>query len=185
MKTVCNEFFCCFSTDSKVTWQKAAAWLFNKGEAEIYKPSSSDLVYFLGRKIKRGAAHVASPGLSSCPVPQQPLRWLHSEFWDAVPRCGCFLLNSERRISNTLWRQSISATALHPRSPRQQVLNSGPLWRGELGGRVLPEMLSLIPRREVIAAPGICYSYFFRFSLHLLANPSLLQPPIEINNSLY
>lgn len=43
--------FCYFSTDSKVTWQEVvAAWLFNKGAIEIYKPVSSYLEYFLGGK---------------------------------------------------------------------------------------------------------------------------------------
>ena len=66
-------FFGSFSTDSKVTWQKVDAWSFNKGEIEIYKPLSSYLVHFLGRKIKQGAVHVACPVRDSCPALSGPL----------------------------------------------------------------------------------------------------------------
>ena len=140
MKIACDGFsvvfffFCSFSTDSKVTGQKVDAWSSNKGEIEIYKPLSSYLVPFLGRKIK-GQCTRLPPGGTPAQPPAAP--WRASQWvLNATPHCESFLLNSER-ISNTLWRR-ISAAPLHPLSPHQGVLNStspptprrGVKWKG-------------------------------------------------------
>lgn len=195
MKIVCDGlgfflfvcFFGSFSTDSKVTWQKVDAWSFNKGEIEIYKPLSSYLVHFLGRKIKQGAVHVACPVRDSCPAPSgllagftvslevphlvvDPFSWIpkgfptHSDDISQQRLCIHWALTKES------WTQH------RPRLPAEGWSGRGCSWVG----------LSLSPtRRVIIDRSGFCSPNCFRFSLHWLANPLLSQASIKISNSLY
>ena len=150
MKIVCDGFFFfffgSFSTDSKLTWQKVDAWSFNKGEIEIYKPLSSYLVHFLGRKIKQGDSARGVSGAGLLPSPQWPLSRLPSESWSAAPPCRSFLLNSER-ISNSLTTYLSSGSAsTEPRSLELSTAPHSPR-RGEVG-QVFPELVSLSALQE-------------------------------------
>lgn len=177
--------FCFLSADSKLTWQGVvAAWFFNKGETEIYKPTSSYLRVLSWWKIKWQAGHMAPPVLDSHGLPQHPLQGLHSNFWGAA--CGNFSLHSKGRVSSRLWWHSISAAVLLSTDPLWHYLELSPGVEGwGEGAGASPGALSRPWRRK----EGCSLILLFLYSLGSLnissANSSLLQSPIKINNYLY